>query len=46
MGTMILLAGHHFLIYAHEVAQELARAIGSGDVEPAGVPIISSVATV
>ena len=26
MGSMILLAGHHFLIYAHEVAAELARA--------------------
>ena len=25
MGSMILLAGHHFLIYAHEVAEELAR---------------------
>lgn len=29
MGTMILLAGHHFLIYAHEVAEDLARAIPS-----------------
>jgi radical SAM superfamily enzyme YgiQ (UPF0313 family) len=36
MGSMILLAGHHFLIYAHEVAQDLARAIGSGDAEPGG----------
>jgi len=27
MGSMILLAGHHFLIYAHEVANELAQAI-------------------
>jgi radical SAM superfamily enzyme YgiQ (UPF0313 family) len=27
MGSMILLAGHHFLIYSHEVAGELARAI-------------------
>jgi radical SAM superfamily enzyme YgiQ (UPF0313 family) len=36
MGSMILLAGHHFLIYAHEVAQELAQAIGSGQGEPAG----------
>jgi len=27
MGTMILLAGHHFLIYAREVADDLARAI-------------------
>jgi len=27
MGSMILLAGHHFLIYAHEVANELANAI-------------------
>jgi radical SAM superfamily enzyme YgiQ (UPF0313 family) len=27
MGSMILLAGHHFLIYAREVASELARAI-------------------
>jgi radical SAM superfamily enzyme YgiQ (UPF0313 family) len=44
MGSMILLAGHHFLIYAHEVAQDLARAIGSGEGEPAGVPIASSVA--
>jgi hypothetical protein len=26
MGTMILLAGHHFLIYAREVADDLARA--------------------
>lgn len=25
MGSMILLAGHHFLIYAREVAHELAR---------------------
>ena len=27
MGIMTLLAGHHFLIYAHEVADELARAV-------------------
>jgi radical SAM superfamily enzyme YgiQ (UPF0313 family) len=27
MGSMILLAGHHFLLYAHEVANELARVI-------------------
>jgi hypothetical protein len=27
MGSMILLAGHHFLIYAREVAKELAGAI-------------------
>jgi radical SAM superfamily enzyme YgiQ (UPF0313 family) len=46
MGSMILLAGHHFLIYAHEVAEELARAIGSGEGEPAGVPIASSAAAV
>jgi radical SAM superfamily enzyme YgiQ (UPF0313 family) len=31
MGSMILLAGHHFLIYAHEVANELAGAIRSSD---------------
>lgn len=29
MGTMILLAGHHFLIYAREVASELAQSIGA-----------------
>jgi hypothetical protein len=27
MGSMILLAGHHFLLYAHEVANELAPVI-------------------
>jgi hypothetical protein len=27
MGSMILLAGHHFLIYAREVASELAGAV-------------------
>jgi hypothetical protein len=31
MGSMILLAGHHFLIYAHEVANELAGAIRTSD---------------
>jgi radical SAM superfamily enzyme YgiQ (UPF0313 family) len=31
MGSMVLLAGHHFLIYAHEVARELAAAIRSTD---------------
>ena len=36
MGSMILLAGHHFLIYAHEVAEELARAIGTGEGDAAG----------
>ncbi|HVW86810.1 MAG TPA: B12-binding domain-containing radical SAM protein [Bryobacteraceae bacterium] len=36
MGSMILLAGHHFLVYAHEVANELALAIPTSDhpVEP------------
>lgn len=29
MGTMILLAGHHFLIYAREVASELAQSISA-----------------
>jgi radical SAM superfamily enzyme YgiQ (UPF0313 family) len=33
MGSMILLAGHHFLIYAHEVAEDLARAIPAPRVE-------------
>lgn len=33
MGSMILLAGHHFLIYAREVADELANAIPA-PVEP------------
>ena len=42
--TMILLAGHHFLIYAREVAEELARSIGRGEGEPAAVPIASSAA--
>jgi hypothetical protein len=28
---MILLAGHHFLIYAHEVADELAQNTGTAD---------------
>lgn len=36
MGSMILLAGHHFLIYAHEVAQELANAITTSE-EPIAV---------
>jgi hypothetical protein len=27
MGSMILLAGHHFLIYAREVARDLACAV-------------------
>ena len=27
MGSMILIAGHHFLIYAREVASELAGGI-------------------
>ena len=31
MGSMILLAGHHFLIYAHEVANELANAIPTSE---------------
>lgn len=31
MGSMILLAGHHFLIYAREVAEELAGAIPIAD---------------
>jgi radical SAM superfamily enzyme YgiQ (UPF0313 family) len=31
MGSMILLAGHHFLIYAHEVADELAQNTGTAD---------------
>ncbi|MDE3198912.1 MAG: B12-binding domain-containing radical SAM protein [Acidobacteriota bacterium] len=31
MGSMILLAGHHFLIYAHEVANELANAIPAAE---------------
>ncbi len=31
MGTMILLAGHHFLIYAREVAAELAQSIRTPD---------------
>lgn len=31
MGSMILLAGHHFLIYAHEVANELGRAMPTTD---------------
>jgi len=31
MGTMILLAGHHFLIYAREVASELAQSIRNPD---------------
>jgi hypothetical protein len=35
MGSMILLAGHHFLIYAHEVAEDLARAIPPPRVEQA-----------
>jgi len=42
MGTMILLAGHHFLIYAREVAADLARAIGSGESEPAAAPIAAA----
>jgi radical SAM superfamily enzyme YgiQ (UPF0313 family) len=46
MGSMILLAGHHFLIYAHEVAEELARAIGNREGEPAGVATESSAAAV
>jgi hypothetical protein len=29
MGSMILLAGHHFLIYAREVANDLASSIES-----------------
>jgi uncharacterized protein DUF4070 len=29
MGSMILLAAHHFLLYTREVASELARAIES-----------------
>ncbi len=37
MGSMILLAGHHFLIYAHEVADELARAIGTNETSAAVV---------
>ncbi len=37
MGSMILLAGHHFLIYAHEVASELANAIRTQD-----EPVISA----
>jgi hypothetical protein len=28
---MILLAGHHFLLYAHEVANELAQAIPAAE---------------
>jgi radical SAM superfamily enzyme YgiQ (UPF0313 family) len=31
MGSMILLAGNHFLIYAHEVAKALANAIPASD---------------
>lgn len=34
MGSMILLAGHHFLIYAHEVARELARATAAPVASP------------
>ena len=30
---MILLAGHHFLIYAREVASELAQSIGTPEAE-------------
>ena len=33
MGTMILLAGHHFLIYAREVASELAQSIRTPEAE-------------
>jgi radical SAM superfamily enzyme YgiQ (UPF0313 family) len=46
MGSMILLAGHHFLVYAHEVAEELARAIGSGEGEQIAASIASSAAAV
>lgn len=31
MGSMILLAGHHFLIYAHEVANELGHTMPTAD---------------
>jgi radical SAM superfamily enzyme YgiQ (UPF0313 family) len=40
MGSMILLAGHHFLIYAHEVANELASAIPTSE-KPMAVAAIS-----
>ena len=41
MGMMIVLAGNHFLVYACEVANELATAVQTSDYETVGIAVES-----